>query len=1054
MRRAIILFWLVLGWLYGGYYDALYCFILSKQWDIDGKFYQYDFEKNGYDYNDWLYLTKDGRAYRLLGVEPTSNNAFGWQALESVPSDITKEAGYFINLRFSGDRDSRFSWLYVSTDGRVYKLMGADSNHFFVYADVDGDGRADALPNLKGELFVLPGMGRDWRMRFSYSCSNCSGGSCCWPLESQGDCSSVSTPAYESSSSAPSSTPVPSSTTSSSATSSASSEPCCSSSSACNICNYECVASSASGVADGRYAVLDKPFHTIAGVDVKIFKIGATGSFTKIEEMRQVDSRFLLCRGECTEFDANSYYLIQIDGGCEFDIDNDGTKESNGVPNRVVLRTIVKGEWIKNASKPIALSMVSELAYEKLIGFIKYHYNALVFEQKYKEVALDLLDEDVDGDGVIDGKDVVFFQMSDDVPKLNNIYRDNLPGLFDVMRDGDYPAMKMSSILSFVWGGSPPYDIYVEGDRLYTGQTTKVKIVDISNPKSPRVEREIDVGHTIYTMIKVDNILYVGTLDGIYTIDMNTFEVRSITNGVLNVTDMALTHDKRIIFIYSIGKRWGIIDTQNGNRLYQSSILLQGASEVFVKMIDGVEYAFFANGGWGLKVVRLTPPDNLTHQVPMVWNIDTPGVAKGVWVEGRYAYVADWQEGVQIVDPFTKQIVGHIATPTLATDVNIYDGYIYVLDSEHGLMIFDRATSKLLGNIDTPLSYGYEVAVTEVGGRKIALVLEAVKTYLLDVTNPYYKDTTTAAVVQEYRNCPSVQALVRDGSLLYGVGSRNFCTFRIANNGVGLTLLQKLNVDAFLTDLVLARHTNEAYAVSYRDGLVRFNITNPAQTYLLSKGVPGSNFSRGDKIALTPDGNYVVISDANKLHFIRVYSTPAALDEIFEQVMTHSGRVNELAPIGDGGYIGVLSNYKLSFVDVSRMPRIAFTPIILENRSFQNLASFHKSKHIVFFDTLGRVHIASYNLFPTDAQIVRSADGSRRVGKFLSVTAADDKILIHTVADGIEIFNVAPLRYEGYYNTFGSSGGRFAYGKNGILFVPDGANGVAVVDTKLFEPIE
>lgn len=153
------------------YVDALKNFLSSKKFTINGLFYMYDFDHNGIDPNDWIYITNDDQhnAFRLLGKTPTDANAFGWLPLNSIPSDleITKPTGYFIFINFPQDQTyfhtNSFSWIYVS-QGKVYKLMGSNAHHNFDYLDENRDGRLDALSNITYTI-------NDKTIQFAYTSS-------------------------------------------------------------------------------------------------------------------------------------------------------------------------------------------------------------------------------------------------------------------------------------------------------------------------------------------------------------------------------------------------------------------------------------------------------------------------------------------------------------------------------------------------------------------------------------------------------------------------------------------------------------------------------------------------------------------------------------------------------------------------------------------------------------------------------------------------------------------------------------------------------------------
>jgi len=67
---------------------------------------------------------------------------------------------------------------------------------------------------------------------------------------------------------------------------------------------------------------------------------------------------------------------------------------------------------------------------------------------------------------------------------------------------------------------------------------------------------------------------------------------------------------------------------------------------------------------------------------------DTPGDAQGVYVAGKYAYVADGSSGLQVIDitnPAHPAIVGSWDTPYSAVDVQLAGTYVYVVPNFDGL---------------------------------------------------------------------------------------------------------------------------------------------------------------------------------------------------------------------------------------------------------------------------------------------------------------------------------------------------------------------------------
>jgi hypothetical protein len=98
------------------------------------------------------------------------------------------------------------------------------------------------------------------------------------------------------------------------------------------------------------------------------------------------------------------------------------------------------------------------------------------------------------------------------------------------------------------------------------------------------------------------------------------------------------------------------------------------------------DYAYVADDDSGLQVIDITDPT-----FPMIiGSVDTPGSACDVAVVGTFAYVADGESGLQVIDitdPASPQLLGGVEVPDYASDVATAGTFVYVADYDSGLQI-------------------------------------------------------------------------------------------------------------------------------------------------------------------------------------------------------------------------------------------------------------------------------------------------------------------------------------------------------------------------------
>ena len=204
------------------------------------------------------------------------------------------------------------------------------------------------------------------------------------------------------------------------------------------------------------------------------------------------------------------------------------------------------------------------------------------------------------------------------------------------------------------------------------------------------------------------------------------------------------------------GPRLLIFDVSN-----PSAPLLLGRSEVLPGVVRGVavagSYAYVADDDAGLQVINIANPASPVR----VGGYDTSGRAYDVAVAGSYAYVADGAAGLQVINianPASPVRVGGYDTSGRAYDVAVAGSYAYVADYDGGLVILriGGAPSVLtvmstsadgvytLGDVvDVTVRFNQSVNVTGVP----QLVLE---TGAIDRSAPYFSGSGTDAIHFRY----------------------------------------------------------------------------------------------------------------------------------------------------------------------------------------------------------------------------------------------------------------------------------------------------------------
>ena len=146
-----------------------------------------------------------------------------------------------------------------------------------------------------------------------------------------------------------------------------------------------------------------------------------------------------------------------------------------------------------------------------------------------------------------------------------------------------------------------------------------------------------------------------------------------------------------------------IVDISNPSNPVKSSQLYLEYGQCMDVVVSG-DYAYTANWEGGLKIIDISTPS-----LPeLAGYIDTDGLARGIDVSGAYAFVADGEYGLQVFDisnPSYPTHAGGYDTDGEAKAVTVIEMTAYVADGSSGLQIIDVSELEsiyLITSYDTP----------------------------------------------------------------------------------------------------------------------------------------------------------------------------------------------------------------------------------------------------------------------------------------------------------------------------------------------------------------
>jgi len=243
----------------------------------------------------------------------------------------------------------------------------------------------------------------------------------------------------------------------------------------------------------------------------------------------------------------SAFYLYEVDGGEDIDIDNNGKKDKLAVKNRGKLRLLTKGIWVKNATHKIRVTPLSDMLYSYVEGC---RYEEL--EKKLNSYSKILLKKSLDLKEGVDAQDIMIFDPLNDMDKLYNTltYKKIYNRMVDKIRDGDIDNYKKSLFSAFTIDSYSANAVEIVGSYVYTIDmmgSGEFRIYDLETRelvgklKLPNTPISEDT-HVLYVNL-LKHIVTIGSLtDWSYIINIknhkiyNIYCTKSLKTGFLGIS--------------------------------------------------------------------------------------------------------------------------------------------------------------------------------------------------------------------------------------------------------------------------------------------------------------------------------------------------------------------------------------------------------------------------------------------------------------------------------------------------------------------------------------
>ena len=303
----------------------------------------------------------------------------------------------------------------------------------------------------------------------------------------------------------------------------------------------------------------------LANATVKIYVVQADGSkillYTEITSDGTSFDDVGNFQDHFSELEDDKFYVYEVSGGEDRDANDDGILDSAPTINNGKIRLASKGSWLKEATDTVRVTAVSEIQYIHVHTTLFNDY--VNIETRLQESVRGIVSQDINGDGVIDAKDISAYDPVNSKEKLNSRYKDSLASIISKIHSND------KSLVGDVFN---PYiglfditrsiriTLSSDGTKAYVGSSAYgLKIIDIIDPASPTLLGTYDTDEAYNIILSSDG----------------TKAYVAYGNSELQIIDITDATSPTLLGTYDIGDDAnGITLSSDGTRAYITTDIL------------------------------------------------------------------------------------------------------------------------------------------------------------------------------------------------------------------------------------------------------------------------------------------------------------------------------------------------------------------------------------------------------------------------------------------------------------------------------------------------